>query len=198
MNQMTPQRMRKQSIGFFKMKKLLLFKTIEENYPSILEVFKMVLGNTMKYTFKEQYLMIEFPEEIEGLSDIIQSLESDLNALIHSYQTGTNQPEKEVSLIINSFLNMSYGHYHFKSLLLNVKNKVDATDLFNFIVEGSGITEEIIFAMADCNLNVSQASTLLYMHRNTLLYKIERLISLKSFDLKNFNDLYILIQLLRA
>lgn len=180
------------------MKKLLLFKTDEENYSYLIEVLKMLLGKQLKHSLKENYLLAETNEEIEGLNETIQSLETDLNALIHFYQTSTNQPEKEISLIINSFLNASYGHYQFKSLLLQVKNKTDATDLFHFIIEGSGVTEEIIFAMADSNLNVSQAAQCLYLHRNTLLYKIERLNSLKSFDLKNFNDLYILIYLLKA
>lgn len=180
------------------MKKFLLFKTNEENYSYIIDVLKMLLGNQLKYSLKENYLLVETNEDIEGLNDTIQSLETDLNALIHFYQTSTNQPEKEVSLILNSFLNASYGHYQFKSLLLQVKNKVDATELFHFIVEGSGVTEEIIFAMANSNLNVSQASQYLYLHRNTLLYKIERLNSLKNFDLKNFNDLYILVYLLKA
>lgn len=180
------------------MKKLLLFKTNEENYSYVVDVLKMLLGNQLKYTIKETYLLVECKEEIEGLTDTIQSLETDLNALIHYYQTSTNQPEKEVSLLLNCFLNASYGHYQFKSLLLQVKNKVEATELFHFIVEGSGITEEIIYAMADSNLNVSQASQLLYLHRNTLIYKMERLNALKDFDLKNFNDLYILVHLLKA
>ncbi|MDE7161625.1 MAG: helix-turn-helix domain-containing protein, partial [Anaeroplasmataceae bacterium] len=164
----------------------------------IIDVLKMLLGSNIKYNLEPEYLLLESQGDLDGLSDTIQSLESDLNALIHFYQTETDQPEKEISLILESFLKMSYGHYQFKSLLLNIKGKAEATELFNFIVEGTGITDEIILAMADCNLNVSQASQMLYMHRNTLLYKIERLISLKGFDLKNFNDLYILVQLLRA
>lgn len=180
------------------MKQILLFKTNEENYSYIIEILKMLLGNQMKYSIKEKYLLVETNDQIEGLLDTIQSLESDLNALIHFYQTSTNQPEKEISLILNSFFQASYGHYQLKSLLLQVKNKSEAAELFHFVVEGSGVTEEVIFAMADSDLNVSQASQILYLHRNTLLYKIERLATLKKFDLRSFNDLYILIHLLKA
>ncbi|MDE6661188.1 MAG: helix-turn-helix domain-containing protein, partial [Anaeroplasmataceae bacterium] len=115
-----------------------------------------------------------------------------------SYQTTSLKPSKEISLVEEAFSDLSYGHYQFKSFVLNVKKKELALELFQFITEGSGVTEDIILAMADCDLNVSKASNLLYMHRNTLLYKIERLIILSDFDLKCFNDLYLLVQLLRA
>lgn len=181
------------------MKKYVLLKANKENYPYIIDVFRMLLGNSLQVEETDTFLKIEYQnaEDVE-ISATIESLESDLNALISSYQTSTSKPSKEISVVQDLFLEINYGHYQFKSLILNVKNKLTALEVFQFIVDGSGVTEDIILAMADCDLNVSKASVLLYMHRNTLLYKIERLISLSDFDLKSFNDLYILVQLLRA
>ncbi|MDE7106263.1 MAG: helix-turn-helix domain-containing protein [Anaeroplasmataceae bacterium] len=180
------------------MKKYILIKTAKENYPYILNVFKM-LAHNCEILEDTLYLKLSYQDiEDEEIEATIQSLEGDLNALISYYVTSSKRPEKEIAIIEKLFFRVAYGHYHLKSLAIEIKNKADAMELFDFIVEGSGITREIIFAMADCDLNVSKASVLLYMHRNTLIYKIERLIELQSFDLKSFNDLYLLVQLLKA
>ncbi|MDE6656578.1 MAG: helix-turn-helix domain-containing protein [Anaeroplasmataceae bacterium] len=181
------------------MEKYILLKTAKENYPYILDVFQMLLGNMIQVEQNNDWIKIksEWAEEGE-IEATIESLEGDLNALISSYQTTTSRPVKEIAIVENIFLEVPYGHYQFKTIALQVKNKTSALEIFNFIVEGSGVTEDIILAMADCDLNVSKASALLYMHRNTLIYKIERLMELKNFDLKSFNDLYLLVQLLRA
>ncbi|MCM1130388.1 MAG: helix-turn-helix domain-containing protein [Roseburia sp.] len=181
------------------MKKYVLLKTNKENYPYIIDVFRMLLGNALQIEESDTFLKVEYQDAKDTeISATIESLESDLNALITSYQTTTLKPNKEIEIVKDLFLRINYGHYQFKTLILNIRDKLTALEVFQFIIEGSGVTEDIILAMADCDLNVSKASVLLFMHRNTLLYKIERLISLSDFDLKNFNDLYILVQLLRA
>lgn len=181
------------------MEKYILLRTATENFSYIKDVFHLLVGNEVQIEVDEQILKMRCntigQEEIDAT---ITSLESDLNALISSYQTTTLKPSKEISLVEPIFKEASYGHYQFKSLIQNVKDKITSLELFHFIVDGSGVTEDIIMAMADCDLNVSKASHQLYMHRNTLLYKIDRLISLSDFDLKRFNDLYILVQLIRA
>ncbi|MDE6240953.1 MAG: helix-turn-helix domain-containing protein [Anaeroplasmataceae bacterium] len=181
------------------MEKYIILKTEQENFSYIIDVFRLLIGNTAQVEENRNFIKIKCQDigEIE-IEATIESLESDLNALISSYQTTSLKPSKEIALVEKAFLEMSYGHYQFKSFLYQVKEKGAALDFFQFIVEGSGVTEDIILAMADCDLNVSKASNLLYMHRNTLLYKIDRLISLSDFDLKSFNDLYLLVQLLRA
>ena len=46
------------------------------------------------------------------------------------------------------------------------------------------------------NLNVSQASKAMFIHRNTMIYKLNKLKANSQFDLTNFNDAYILYSLL--
>ncbi|MDE7263297.1 MAG: helix-turn-helix domain-containing protein [Anaeroplasmataceae bacterium] len=181
------------------MKKYLLLKTQKENYPYIVDVLKMLLGWNIQVEEGHQLLKIEcLSVDEKELCSTIQSLEADLNSLISYYLTSTSSPEYETELVFDIFLNLEYGHYQFKEVIPYVRKKALALELFHFIVEGTGVTEDIIMAMADCDLNVSKASSKLFMHRNTLLYKIERLESLKGFDLKHFNDLYLLVQLLKA
>lgn len=46
-------------------------------------------------------------------------------------------------------------------------------------------TIEVFFK---CGLNISESSKLLYIHRNTLIYRIEKLQKFTGFDIKNFNE----------
>lgn len=181
------------------MKKCILLKTPKENYPYILDVLKMLLGCNIQATEDQGCLCMDCAvEDTKELCSTLQSLEADLNTLISFYVTSTPNPKREIELVKEVFLELEYGHYQFKDVLKYIRKRTQALELFHFIVEGTGVTEEIILAMADCDLNVSQASLKLYMHRNTLLYKIERLEALRGFDLKHFNDLYLLVQLLKA
>ncbi|MDE7213618.1 MAG: hypothetical protein K2N42_03460, partial [Anaeroplasmataceae bacterium] len=145
------------------MEKYILLKTEKENFPYIIDVFHMLVGSTAHIEEKNDVLKIKCKDiELKEIEATIESLEGDLNALITSYQTTSLKPNKEISLIEEAFKEMSYGHYQFKSFVLNVKKKELALELFQFITEGSGVTEDIILAMADCDLNVSKASNLLY------------------------------------
>jgi len=45
--------------------------------------------------------------------------------------------------------------------------------------------------LLSCNLNISEASRNLYIHRNTLLYRIEKIKALTGLDIKRFDDAFI-------
>ena len=53
---------------------------------------------------------------------------------------------------------------------------------------------EIILALADNNLNESETSRALYMHRNTVVYRIRKIKRLTGLDPTKFHDLCKLIQ----
>ena len=50
--------------------------------------------------------------------------------------------------------------------------------------------------MAVTDLNVSKAASLLYLHRNSLNYKLDRLLNDKGFDLRRFIDCFCLYKLM--
>jgi carbohydrate diacid regulator len=66
----------------------------------------------------------------------------------------------------------------------------------NYILAGSGINETFILEFAENDLNVSQASKAMFIHRNTMIYKLNKLKANSQFDLTNFKDAYILYSLL--
>jgi carbohydrate diacid regulator len=50
------------------------------------------------------------------------------------------------------------------------------------------ILKETLTAFCDNNLNISETSKALYLHRNTLLYRLNKIAKLTGLDPKNFND----------
>lgn len=45
--------------------------------------------------------------------------------------------------------------------------------------------------LLSCNLNISEAARNLYIHRNTLLYRLEKIKNLTGLDIKRFDDAFI-------
>lgn len=181
------------------MKQFLLLKTAPENYSFIIDILKMLLGNSIVPHIQEEALLIDTGTyDQQEVMDTIRSLEADLNTSIMLYLSSTNNPELEQELVMDLFLKASYNFYDLKSLIMETNNLPRAEEILNLILEGTGVSLPVIQAVADCDLNASKASQLLYMHRNTLLYKMERLLELSGFDLKSFYDVYILIKLMKA
>ena len=54
---------------------------------------------------------------------------------------------------------------------------------------------KIILSLADNKMNVSEVSRQLYMHRNTVVYHINRIRQITGKDPLNFYDLYRLVML---
>ena len=48
----------------------------------------------------------------------------------------------------------------------------------------------------ECNLNISKAANLLFMHRNTLMNKIDKFIEVTGYDIKNFKDAFVIYHLI--
>lgn len=179
------------------MQYVTLLKFDLEGKQELRSVFQLLLGAHGTLIEKNDYWQILHDESLnEAIMQTIQSLEGDFNCLITSYQD-INQPEI-LKMIEPIFLSSPYGYYHFKSLILCCSLISTARELLDYLLAGTGVTREIIEAMADCDLNVSKAASILYMHRNTLLYKIDRMYELKHLDLRCFNDLYLLIKLSKA
>lgn len=179
------------------MKRFTLFKASEDIYPMISDVCKMLIGNRIEISsYKECLLVIHNDCNVLDIKNAFKSLEEDLNEVIVGYTSYlTLDINDELELIYPLFLDKNFGFYDFKSLLLSLKG-YKSHELLHFIIDGSGVDENVIEKMAMANLNVSKASSMLYLHRNSLNYKIDRLILEKDFDLRNFMDLYILYSLM--
>lgn len=177
------------------MKRFILIKANEEFYSGIIDILNIHLG---KYEYNVAGILIIYFESdsIEEIKLTIHSLEADLGVLITYYISNYEEYSRELKLVMNLFLKANYGGYDFKKLLFEAKGIDNAKDLLEFILDRTGITKEIIASIAENDLNITRSAKELFMHRNTLLYKSERLIALKEFDLKSFKDVYILMKLI--
>ncbi len=175
--------------------KVILLKCQENYQKEIIDVLRMLLGNHIQ-VLQEKILVTIYHDydSSEQILQTIQSLENDLNSGISFYQGVADK--KLLPYVLILFTESKYGHYDFKGLLAQADCSKLNSEILDGILEGSGVTRDIIIAMAECDLNVSKAANALYMHRNTLLYKLDRLQDLKQIDLRTFYDEYLLVKLL--
>ncbi len=73
--------------------------------------------------------------------------------------------------------------------------KVRAEEYFNALLGGSAsaiLDDEQLLLTASTflnnDLNISETSRQLFIHRNTLMYRIERILKMTGYDIRNFND----------
>lgn len=55
---------------------------------------------------------------------------------------------------------------------------------------------DVVKEFLDCNMNISLASRNLYMHRNTVINKIDRFIEKTGYNIKEFKDAFVIYHLL--
>ena len=182
--------------------RFISLKTDSSNFSYIEDVFKTLLGNFIRCEKNEEYMFI-YNKEFNNneLIDTIQALELDLDSPISVYMSYDNKEEllnDEWLLIKDLFDKCGNGVYTLKDLL-EINRYIDnGMDILKFVLDGTGVDRNVIEGMALNDLNVSKASITLYMHRNTLMYKIDRLYDKTGFDIKTFKDLYTLYKLLGA
>ena len=180
--------------------RFISLKTDSSNFSYILDVFKNLLGSFIKYEMFDSYMFIYNKEfNNEELTDIIQALELDLDSPISVYISYENKEEllnDEWGLIKSLFDKCGNGIYTLKDLLEINRNIDNGIEILKFVLDGTGVDRNIIEAMALNDLNVSKASITTYVHRNTLMYKIDRLYDKTGFDIRTFKDLYTLYKLL--
>lgn len=64
--------------------------------------------------------------------------------------------------------------------------------------ELADIDIQIVLALADNNMNESETSRRLFMHRNTVVYHLDKVYKITGLDPTNFYDLVDLVQMAKA
>lgn len=177
------------------MKRFILIKADDAFYNDIVDVLSIHLGK-YEYVINDLLIIYFNSDSIENINLTIHSLENDLGCLISYYISSFEDLDKELNLIYDLFLKSNYGNYDFKKIIFESKAINNSKEILDFILDRTGITKQIVISIAENDLNITRSAKELYMHRNTLIYKSERLIELKNFDLKKFNDVYILMKLI--
>lgn len=115
-----------------------------------------------------------------------------------NYTIKSSASHAKNSALLAESLGRSYGFFHIDMMILYGLIYSEDIDKINYYMNGgySGFRElvnnkelidtaEVLFS---CHLNISEASRKLYLHRNTLLYRIEKIKSLTGLDIKKFEE----------
>ncbi len=182
------------------------FIIIKRNFLDVemlINVIKNLLGKNIKVMINDNSVIIihEYPNN-DDIKKMLISLSSDLMINLVSYVSSdiyTNKGEKELEVIspIIDSNDIDYGIYTLKDLLVKKINIPNKRELLNYILEATGIDEVFINDFCNNDLNVSKASKSMYIHRNTMIYKLDKLKEASGFDLRCFNDAYILYKLIK-
>ena len=65
------------------------------------------------------------------------------------------------------------------------RNTIFTEEFFNFLDDEIISTIDVFF---QCNLNITDASQKLYIHRNTLIYRLDKILRITGYDIRKFND----------
>lgn len=86
---------------------------------------------------------------------------------------------------------LDYNKLFFEKIVYNINSKVKQEVLTNFRERFNIFDNEMISTIEEfvnCDLNISDAARKLYIHRNTLIYRLDKIQKDTSFDIRNFKE----------
>ena len=168
------------------------------------DFFKGLIGNYINPIYKDSVLTVFFDAACDiDFEEIIQSLNEDfyLTAILFESGTlfsGTNKNEYLTYILENK-----------NKLLETNKLYIAEADLVKFKIISNIVIKNIlkeyyedyqmknvIKTYLDCNMNISQAASKLYMHRNTVMNKIDKFILNTGYDIKKFKNAFIIYHII--
>jgi carbohydrate diacid regulator len=184
---------------------------IKKNDIFIIRGDKLVLIKTLNYQVNEiqnkkicelaKNLNLKIKKMIGEAKIGIGTRVKDINDLHISYRDAIfalevgNKLENKENGNIFSIDNLGYNYilpfiedYHAKNFLKSLFHKEDYEEFFKETNLG-----EIIEALVKNNLNITQTADDLYIHRNTLLYQLNKIKDQTGYNLKNISDLFTLL-----
>lgn len=166
------------------------------------EIISKVLSDVYKDVVTIKYLKhtISFGQYDENVKDMFNAFTTDFGYIIplhFGFNVSKNTKGKDIAEYINYYdKNLSLVEYSNITNMVVCANNKDI-NIINIIKEAciSKIKEqhvllEIITTFLKNNLNVSLTSKLLYMHRNSVLNKLEQIKKITGLDIQNFIDAY--------
>lgn len=180
------------------MKRFLLLKNNFDDVLVIKDLFSSLVGNNLLMEQADNYLLFSFEHDsISDIKSLFLSLQDELFIDVIGYVSYSNRIAEEKEIALELIDNLSTGIYTLKEALFNLKNINNKKKILSFILDSTGIDEDFILSFAEYDLNISKASKAMYIHRNTMNYKLDKLLEISGFDLRKFTDAYILFSLIK-
>ena len=180
--------------------RFLIIKDGIYNFDTIKDIVQPLLGNNIKTVNDGTNTIIyhNYDDE-EEIRRMLAALEVELMTNMYAYLSSDRledriEDEVEIGKIIIECV--PHGIYNLKEALIRATNLPHKEKILEFILKYTGISEEFIKGFVMSDLNVSKASKEMFIHRNTMIYKLDKLSSVSGFDLRCFRDAYILYMLI--
>lgn len=178
------------------MNNFIIIKTNKEAYKQITDLFKQFLGNYINIEENDHLIINHNYENKLDIENMLNSIILELMINLKAYISSTNKFDEEKKLAIKIIDELNSGIYDLKSSLLEIKDFKYKEEALDVILKSSGVNTEFINEFLNYDLNVSKASKNMYVHRNTMIYKLDKLKAESGFDLRSFKDAYILYNLI--
>ena len=184
----------------------IIFKTNlkDSDVIMLMDFLKGLIGNYINPTFTDGVLTVLFNAEIEiDFKEIIQTLNEDFYMTSVLFESGVLYSGVDKNLYMEFIISNKSKILETNKLYLSesdlIKNKI-----YNEILSLNILKEyyhdfemkKIVKMFLENNMNISKASAVLYMHRNTLMYKIENFINVTGYDIKKFQDAFVIYHII--
>ena len=153
-----------------------------------------VCGNVVSYVFDSDY-QVDFKE-------IILSINADFYLAAKLYESKNFTSNDELLQYLQMIKKVKptlIEEDYFIDDELVIKNLGDINLIKKVILNKYVDDREmlaVIKAYLDCNMNVTQTANRCFMHRNTVMNKIERFIDVTGYDIKKFKKAFIIYHLI--
>lgn len=123
--------------------------------------------------------LVSYEEELNDVNDIKPGYEKAFKCIMICKKFGVNH---EV---------VYYNEYILENIVSNISLNTKQELLSKFKLKFDNFDREIIETIEEfinCNLNISDAAKNLYIHRNTLIYRLDKINRDTGFDIRKFKD----------
>lgn len=185
---------------FTKPVSFIIYSVNEEDEQSINEVIKDIYSDVV--IIKCLNYNLAFSTNFSDIKTTFNAFTSDLGYEVNVHEGFTilsTTKGIEISKYLDFYKNniKTHGYSNITDMVIMANNKdseiirIIKTNVLSKIMNQPSLID-LITALYHNNLNVSLTSKLLYMHRNTVLNKIEQIEKATNLNIQNFLDAYVM------
>lgn len=191
---------------FVKKTKLIVYKAKETDNDIINNIIKDVYSDVVTIKLNESVLVFIGGKYDINIHDLFVTISDDFGYEIYVHDgiyINSNLTNRDIIEYVNIYDKAKHIMYmDIAEVALNVKEEdyfkfLDIISRSNFTyIYKDVITIDIIEALLKNNLNVLQTSKLLYLHRNSILNKIDIIYKETGLNIQKFTNAYLVKQII--
>lgn len=171
-----------------------VFVNTSESKDKILAFFDDLFGISYIYEQDNFYVYKLINDEVYELEDIIDSLNVDFGSNIKVFETNYLKSENDMFSLLSIYKKHNKNTYaNISKLVLELMNcdydsLKELRKIVLYKIEKDNDLINIIIAMYKNDLNVSKTASAVYMHRNTVINKLDVIKKTSGLDIQRFYD----------